>query len=240
MSARSVIACRGRCSRSKPALDAGQHAQRQHIDLHDAERVDIVLVPLDEGAAVHGARGRSAPSRPAARASARSRRHAATDGAESRPARAPAPPCAGPPGLAGSSPISRSRRPAIARRRSSSICAASAAVASSDRPITLPTSRIAISGAVMDHRGGDAGAVAAVAVVDVLDHLLAPFVLEIDVDIRRLAPLGGNKAFEQQVDLGGIDRGDAETVAHRRIGRRTAPLAENAGAAGEVRRCRAR
>jgi hypothetical protein len=33
--------------------DAGQHAQRQHIDLHQAQRVDIVLVPFDEGAVVH-------------------------------------------------------------------------------------------------------------------------------------------------------------------------------------------
>jgi hypothetical protein len=35
--------------------DAGQHAQRQHIDLEDAQRVDIVLVPFDEAAVGHGA-----------------------------------------------------------------------------------------------------------------------------------------------------------------------------------------
>ena len=34
--------------------DAGQHAERQHIDLQHAERVDVVLVPLDEGAVLHG------------------------------------------------------------------------------------------------------------------------------------------------------------------------------------------
>ena len=33
--------------------DAGQHAERQHIDLHQAERVDVVLVPFDEGAVLH-------------------------------------------------------------------------------------------------------------------------------------------------------------------------------------------
>jgi hypothetical protein len=33
--------------------DAGQHAQRKHINLHHLHRVDIVLVPFDEGAVVH-------------------------------------------------------------------------------------------------------------------------------------------------------------------------------------------
>ncbi len=51
--------------------------------------------------------------------------------------------------------------------------------------------------AVMHHGGADRGAVAAVALVDVLDHLLAPLVLEIDVDIGRLAAVFGNEAGEQ-------------------------------------------
>ena len=38
----------------EPAAQAAQHAEREHIDLHQAERVDVVLVPLDEGAVVHG------------------------------------------------------------------------------------------------------------------------------------------------------------------------------------------
>ena len=33
--------------------DAGQHAEREHIDLKEAERIEIVLVPLDHGAIVH-------------------------------------------------------------------------------------------------------------------------------------------------------------------------------------------
>ena len=35
-------------------VDAGQHAERQHVDLHQAEHVDIVLIPFDEGAILHG------------------------------------------------------------------------------------------------------------------------------------------------------------------------------------------
>ena len=34
--------------------------------------------------------------------------------------------------------------------------------------------------------------------VDVLDHFLAPFVLEVDVDVRRLVALAGDEALEQQ------------------------------------------
>ena len=41
--------------------------------------------------------------------------------------------------------------------------------------------------AVVDDGGADGGALAAVALVEVLDHLLAPLVLEIDVDVGRLA-----------------------------------------------------
>ena len=38
-------------------------------------------------------------------------------------------------------------------------------------------------------------------VVDILDHLLAPLVLEIDVDVGRLVALVGEEALEQDVDL---------------------------------------
>ena len=34
--------------------DAGEHAQAQHIHFEQAERVEIVLVPFDEGAVRHG------------------------------------------------------------------------------------------------------------------------------------------------------------------------------------------
>ena len=58
--------------------------------------------------------------------------------------------------------------------------------------------------------------------------------LEIDVDIRRLAAFGGDETLEQQIDLGRIDGGDAEAEADGGIGRRAAPLAENALRAGEA------
>src|SRR3954471_8830082 len=84
---------------------------------------------------------------------------------------------------------------------------ASAAVTSSVRPSALPTSRIAPRGgegrkgagvagrarAVVDDGGDDRGAVTAVTAIDILHHLLAAGVLEIDVDIRRLQPFFGNE-----------------------------------------------
>ena len=57
--------------------------------------------------------------------------------------------------------------------------------------------------AVVDDGGADGGAVAAVACVDVLDHLLAPLVLEVDVDVGRLVALLGDEALEQHVGRAG-------------------------------------
>src|SRR3546814_11735447 len=58
--------------------------------------------------------------------------------------------------------------------------------------------------------------------VDILHHLLAPLVLEVDVDVRRLVARRGDEALERKVELGGVDRGDAEHVADRGVGGRAA------------------
>ena len=82
--------------------------------------------------------------------------------------------------------------------------------------------------AIGDDGRGNPGAVAAVAGIDILDHLLAPLVLEIDVDVGRLLALGRDEALEQEIDLGRIDIGDGEAIADGRVGGRAAPLAEDA------------
>ena len=69
---------------------------------------------------------------------------------------------------------------------------------------------------------------AAIFVVDVLDHLLAALVLEVDVDVRWLLALLGDETLEQKIDLLGIDLGDLEAVTNDRIGRRATPLAQDA------------
>jgi len=57
----------------------------------------------------------------------------------------------------------------------------------------------------------------------------SPLVLEVDIDVGRLAPLAGDEAREQQVvvGLGGVDGGDPQAEADHRIGGRAAPLAED-------------
>src|SRR5262249_43244205 len=82
--------------------------------------------------------------------------------------------------------------------------------------------------------GGHAGMVAAVFLVDVLDHLLAPLMLEIDVDVGRLLALGADEALEEKIDLLGIDGGDLEAVADDGVGRGAATLAEDALATRET------
>ena len=87
---------------------------------------------------------------------------------------------------------------------------------------------------VADDGGGEACAGAAVAAVDVLDHLLAPLVLEVDVDVGGLAPLARDEALEQEVDLRRVDGGDAQAVADGGVGGRAPPLAEDVLLPGEA------
>ena len=79
-----------------------------------------------------------------------------------------------------------------------------------------------------DDGADDGGAVSAVAVVDMLDHLLPALMLEIHIDVGRLVAAGGDEALEQQIMLRGIDGGDAKDLANGGIGRRAPALAENA------------
>jgi hypothetical protein len=105
---------------------------------------------------------------------------------------------------------------------------ASASIGPRVQPSALPTSRSALRGAVADDHGGQRGAVAAVLGVDVLDDLLAPLVLEVDVDVGRLVALAADEALEQQRHARRVDLGDAQAVADRRVGRRAAALAQDA------------
>ena len=118
------------------------------------------------------------------------------------------------------SPPSTSPRPDPAR----------AAVRSSDRPMALADLANGGAGAEVDHGRGQPGAVAAIARIDVLDHLLAPLMLEIDVDVGGLVAGLGDEALEDHGDRVGRDLGDAERVADGGIGRRAAPLAEDPAA----------
>ena len=82
--------------------------------------------------------------------------------------------------------------------------------------------------AIGDDGGGDAGVVVAVFLEDVLDHQLAPLVLEIDVDVGRLVAVARDEALEEQVALIRVHVGDAQAIADGGVGGRAAPLAEDA------------
>ena len=215
------------------ALQAGQHAQGEDVDLENADGVEIVLVPFDAGALLHRrVLDRHHLVEPAAGDDeaadvlgemprkadqlAREREHPGklrVGGIEPNAARVllrhglgrPAPQHAG------------ERADGVLRQ-----------------PERLADLADGAAGAVADHGRREAGAVAAVALVDVLDDDLAPLVLEIDVDVRRLATVGGDEALEQEIDAGGIDLGDAEAVAHRGIRRRAAALAQDLLRPGEA------
>ena len=75
---------------------------------------------------------------------------------------------------------------------------------------------------------------APVLVVNVLDHLLAPVVLDVEVDVWRLGALLRDEPLEQEPHPHRVDRRDAEAVADRRVRRRSPPLTEDAVRAAEL------
>src|SRR5687767_15821448 len=73
--------------------------------------------------------------------------------------------------------------------------------------------------AITDQIGDHRRVIAPVLLVDVLHHLFTAVVLEVDVDVRRLAALRRDEALEQQAHPDRIDRGDAEAIADDRVRR---------------------
>ena len=215
------------------APQAAQHPQRQDIHLQQAERLDVILVPLQHRAPVHGgvADHRHLDQRPARHDKAadmggevagevldllgqlQRKAEAAVGQVEALGrgdfGQAVVPPWA-PAGL-GQPPGDVLRQP--------------------ERLADLAHRR---SAAKADHRADDGGAVAAVAAVDELDHLLAALVLEVDVDVGRLSPLHRKEAFKQEVVLGGIHRGDAEHVADGGVSGGAASLTEDVLVSGKA------
>ena len=90
------------------------------------------------------------------------------------------------------------------------------------------------AGAVGDDVRHLGAVVAPVALVDVLDDLLAAPALDVHVDVGGAVARRGQEPLEQQVQRDGVHVGDAEGVTHRRVGGRAAPLAEDPGPAAEL------
>ena len=82
--------------------------------------------------------------------------------------------------------------------------------------------------AVRDDVGRHRGPETPVLFIDVLNDLLAPVAArQIEVDVRPLAALFRQEPLEEQFHLHGIDRRDAEAVAHGAVGRAAAALHED-------------
>ena len=206
--------------------DAGQHAQREHIDLEDAQCLDIVLVPFDETAFGH---------RPIADRHGFGERPFGEDetadmlGQMSRHANH----------LLGQLENAAQVWIGHVHPRFRGVLLADLAPPAPPyglgqrggdilgQPHRLAHLADRHAWAIVYHRGAQSGAVAAIFAIDVLDHLLAPLMLEIDVDIGRLLAFFRDEAVEQQCVLGRVDIGDAKAIAHRRIGRAAASLAQD-------------
>ena len=212
------------------AADAGEHAQPQHIHLDEPQRLQIILVPLDHRAVFHGGvldgndlaqrlAGDDEPARVLGQVAWETVQLLGQfQGQAQAPVRGIKPFLPG-------SLLAHRLRPDRSHGEQPV-----------DRVLAEPHGPAGVAQcaahAIGHHRRGQPGPLAAVLAVDVLDDLLAAIVLEIHVDVGHLAPLGGDEALEQQVDAIRVDRGDLQAVAHRRVGGRTASLAQDAHAAG--------
>ena len=225
--------------------DRGEHAETEHVDLEKAERVDVVLVPRDDGALVHrgGLDGRDLRD-------VRGGEHEAADVDREMSRKA----------LDGARERDGPSHARIGRREADGLQARFA-----DRRHAVPPRDDAgealhllereaedlshlterALGAIADDLADHGRAMAPVRLVDLLDHLFAALVLEVDVDVGGLAALRGEEALEEHVGARGIDRGDAEAVADRAVRGTTAALAEDVatprhvddGAHGQEVRC---
>ena len=227
-----------------------QHAQRQHIDLEQAHGVQVVLVPLDDAAVFHaGGLNRHQPRELALR------EHKATHvlaqmARKGRPVFAAATVLVGIRQFIGRvgvirqqqlrdfQPLQHGPRLVLQARFRQLLPQHAAAVKpemvggqllDQRRLNAQGLAHVAhgAAGAVADDGGGNGGAVVAVCFIDVLNDLLAPLVLEVHVNVGRLAALPADETLEQQLAFFGVYGGDAQAKTHGRIGRRAASLAQN-------------
>ena len=218
---------------TKGLADRGQHAKGQDIDLEQTKRVYVVLVPFDDGAILH--RGvldgaqlvQAALGDDKAADMLRQMAGKADDLADQLDRQGHAAIFGVQPGIA---------QPVFARRRRGP---------APDLPrqpghhiLTEPhdLAHLADRGAAaeMDHHRRQPRAFAGIAIIDPLDHLFAPFVFEIHVDIGRLAAFLGDEPLEDQGDAFGGHLGDAQQIAHHRIRGRPPPLTQDPARAGEL------
>ena len=229
-----------RANQAQAAPNGAQHAQRQHIDLEQSYRIQVVLVPLDDGALRHGgvlhrhqASELALRQHKAADVLAQVAREALQIGAQLQPELQLV--------LARRHKV----RPDALQRRLQALRQHLAAVHArvllgqrrDQRLVNAERTPDVAQGAawpVADHHRRQRGTFAPVLGIDVLNHLFAPIVFEVDVDVGRLVALAADETLKQHAHARGIDLGHAQAITDRRVGGRTAPLAQDVPAAGKV------
>ena len=209
------------------ALQGAQHAQREDVDLHQAQRFEVDLLPLDDAAVFHGGvfhrhqlRELVARDHEATRVLAQVAREADELACELHP---------------------QLRQRCL--RVEALLAQAIGIAAHVIEPLQALRHRfdalqVDAQGAphvtqrrarpVADDHGGERGAVPTVLLVDVLDDFFAALVLEIDVDVGRLVALGADETLEQQRGAAGVDLGHAQAITNGRVGGTASALAKNA------------
>ena len=223
------------CSRQQieTALHAGEHAERQAIDLHEFQRVDVVLVPLDDLAVLHrGGLDRHEFVEPImgqdeAAGMLREMARRADQLAGQFQGEAQAPIAEIEVQLLDVLGLDAFLRPAPDLRGQHF----DQILGQAERLADIAQRAL---GAIADHGRAERGMIAAIGFEHPLHDDFAPLMLEVDVDVRRLAPLLRDETLEQQIVALGVDGGDAEHVADRAVGGGAAALAENVPAASEA------
>ncbi len=217
----------GRLEQAEGPVHAAQHAQAEHIDLHELQGIDIVLVPFDHLPVGHR-RGldRNEVVEPVVG------EHEAAWMLRQVPGRADQLACQ----------VEREAKPAVieVEVQLGRLLLADAV----GRPAPDQTGqglghvlgqaqhladfayRAACAVTRDDRR--ERGMLATIAFVDPLDDLLAPLMLEVDVDIGRLLAFPRDEALEQKLMLDRVDAGDAQHEADAAVRCRPAPLAKDA------------
>ena len=208
-----------------------EHPQAEQVELHQPGRRAVVLVPLEHRPVLHAfhsigqnsTSGRSAMTIPpewmlrwrgkSSTCPARSRTSAGTGGpSDFTLSNADVPP----------PPVDPLREPVgVARREAGGLAISSSA----------------LLGPVRDHVGDLRRTVAPVLVVDVLDHLFATLMLDVEVDVRRTVALGREEPLEQQPERDGVGLGDAERAGIA-CWRRCPGPGSRCRCDGRTRRCR--
>ena len=206
-----------------------EHAQAQQVELDQAGGRAVVLVPLQHRAVLHAGPLRGAHLDHGPVADDHAPRVDAEVAGEVLDLRGQlehrggdvvlAP---GPLGRGG-----RHRAPAVDLARPGVLLAGGVA----EGPGHVPHRGLRPVGDDVGHLGG---VLPAVASVDVLDDLLPPVGLDVEVDVGRAVALGGEEALEQQAQAEGVRLGDAEHVADHGVGGRPPSLAEDVRLAAEL------